>query len=405
MKKGKLFYLVMAVCMLFASFIFMCGNTHLLSVFRHFYPGSDLLVRYQTAVMVICAVVSFLTAIAGFLMFPVILDTLDTMELNEEGRLQPAEYYLIEAIEMIKEGIVVLSEQMTILKGNVASKLFFGHQCVGTKIINYIHPNDLNLFHETVIRVMGSYNFTPATIEIRIRKEPALATNIPPAPACTPSSMRPRPQPAPVSPNRRRNSNTGRIYCSDESSFPNQPSSPLSGSNSHNSNSYSQRSQRSASMPRSRSSTSSEDEYYLWVEVTLCKGARLSNNSEFVYDVKMAVRNVDDRKKRAQYQSIIEGTEEKGRINESKLRYISCIAHDLKTPLQSFCFSLDLLKQTKLHAEQRDFLEQANVAVDLMKLTISQTMDISKALTGAKLLPRRTTVYLSKVIQRVKVIM
>jgi hypothetical protein len=39
-------------------------------------------------------------------------------------------------------------------------------------------------------------------------------------------------------------------------------------------------------------------------------------------------------------------------------------------------------------------VQQANVAVDPMKLTISQTMDTSKALTGAKLVPRCTTVSL-----------
>jgi hypothetical protein len=43
--------------------------------------------------------------------------------------------------------------------------------------------------------------------------------------------------------------------------------------------------------------------------------------------------------------------------------------------------------------------------VDLMKLTISQTMDISKALSGAKLTPRCTTVSLPSVLNRVKVIM
>ena len=58
-----------------------------------------------------------------------------------------------------------------------------------------------------------------------------------------------------------------------------------------------------------------------------------------------------------------------------------------------------------MHSEQREFVEQANVAVDLMKLTISQTMDISKALTGAKLMPRRTTVYLPSVVERIKIIM
>jgi signal transduction histidine kinase len=148
-----------------------------------------------------------------------------------------------------------------------------------------------------------------------------------------------------------------------------------------------------------------DDDSYLWIECTLCKGVRMTRGNEFEYDVKMVARNIDDRKKRAQYQTMIENTEEKGRVNESKMRYISCIAHDLKTPLQSFCFTMDLLGQTRLHTEQREFVQQALVAVDLMKLTISQTMDISKALTGAKLLPRRTTVYLSSVIQRVKVIM
>jgi hypothetical protein len=40
-----------------------------------------------------------------------------------------------------------------------------------------------------------------------------------------------------------------------------------------------------------------------------------------------------------------------------------------------------------------------------MKLTISQTMDISKALTGVALQPRRQPVRLSSVIERVRVIM
>jgi signal transduction histidine kinase len=125
------------------------------------------------------------------------------------------------------------------------------------------------------------------------------------------------------------------------------------------------------------------------------------------YDVKMISRNIDSRKKRAQtkYKTIVRASEEQARFNAAKLRYISCIAHDLKTPLQSFCFSLDLLQQTPMLDEQRELVQQANVAMDLMKLTISRTMDISKALTGAALQPRRTTVSLSTFIQRVQVIM
>jgi signal transduction histidine kinase len=139
----------------------------------------------------------------------------------------------------------------------------------------------------------------------------------------------------------------------------------------------------------------------------MCKGMRLSASGDFEYDVKMVTRNIDERKKQtlSQYENILRQSQEQAHINAAKLRYISCIVHDLKTPLQSFCFSLDLLQQTPMLNEQRELVQQANVAVDLMKLTISQTMDISKALSGDKIVPRCTTVLLSSVIQRVQVIM
>jgi signal transduction histidine kinase len=149
-----------------------------------------------------------------------------------------------------------------------------------------------------------------------------------------------------------------------------------------------------------------QDEY-VWVESAMCKGMRLTASGDFEYDVKMVTRNIDERKKQtqSQYESILRQSHEQARINAAKLRYISCIAHDLKTPLQSFCFSLDLLQQTPMLDEQRELVQQANIAVDLMKLTISQTMDISKALSGGKIVPRCTTVLLSTVIERVQVIM
>jgi hypothetical protein len=394
-KKRELFILMIAVASLFATFICMCGNTHTMNVVYRYYPNSEAAVQIQVTIMVACAVVSILTAIAGFKMFPIILDMLESFELNEDGKLQHADNYLIEAVEMIKESIMILSDDLVVLRGNDASKLFFGNNAVDTKITDYIHPKDLRLFHETVTRVMGSYNFTPATIELRIKREPHSPASVS-SPVSCPAPFGGRPPP-PVSPNHRRAS-ANRVYCVDDSASRRSLAS--------NSSPGSARSVANRSRSTSQSNAAgAEDEHYLWIECTLCKGVRLTRGSEFEYDVKMVARNIDDRKKRAQYQTMIENTEEKGRINESKMRYISCIAHDLKTPLQSFCFTMDLLGQTRLHGEQREFVQQALVAVDLMKLTISQTMDISKALTGAKLLPRRTTVYLSSVIQRVKVIM
>ena len=381
---------LLSIIVLYSSFIFLCGSTHFMSIIHYYYPNDRGVLYVQSASILSCAGVSVLAALVSFKIFPMILNNLDKFEFTHEGNLQHHDAYLVEAVEMIKESIVILSPELKIVRGNQASKLIFGVKAQETSILKCIHPNDQTMFHDSVSRVMGSYNFTPATVEIRVRRDAAVApatvpTLIPTIPA-SPISSRP-----PISPsnNRRRISNS-RVYCADDSA----------SRRSMASNSISQ-SLRSRSHSNS---TPSEDEGYMWIECTLCKGARVSVAGNFDYDLKMVSRNIDDRKKQAQYQSLVESTEEKARTNEAKMRYISCIAHDLKTPLQSFSFTMDLLGQTRLQGEQRDYLQQAAVAVDLMRLTISQTMDISKALTGAKLMPRRTTVHLSSVLQRVGVI-
>jgi signal transduction histidine kinase len=153
------------------------------------------------------------------------------------------------------------------------------------------------------------------------------------------------------------------------------------------------------------SSPTPQTSNYIWVESTFCKGATLLPDGSPGCDVKMISRSIDDRKRSAHYRQYYQEMKKKEAVNEAKLRYISCIAHDLKTPLQSFCFTVDLLAAAGLNPAQCELLEHANVAVDLMKLTISQTMDISKALTGTALQPRRQPVRLSSIIERVRVIM
>jgi signal transduction histidine kinase len=92
-------------------------------------------------------------------------------------------------------------------------------------------------------------------------------------------------------------------------------------------------------------------------------------------------------------------------IKAAKLHYISCIAHELKTPLSSFCLTMDILQHSAISAEQRELVQQAVVAIDMMKHVVYQTIDISKALTGAELQPRLASVDLSKLLKRVNVIM
>jgi hypothetical protein len=121
---------MIAVAGLFATFIFMCGNTHSMNVVHRYFPDSKAVVQIQVTIMIACAVVSILTAIAAFKMFPIILDMLESFELNEDGKLQHADNYLIEAVEMIKESIMILSDDLVIMRGNDASRLFFGGHAV-----------------------------------------------------------------------------------------------------------------------------------------------------------------------------------------------------------------------------------------------------------------------------------
>lgn len=119
--------------------------------------------------------------------------------------------------------------------------------------------------------------------------------------------------------------------------------------------------------------------------------------------VMMLSRNVDAVKEKEIV--FIEKQRELAHENAMKLKYITCTAHDLKTPLQSFIFALDLLGQVgPLTTEQLDVLMQARVSYSLMTLTISQTMDSSKVLMGGKLQPHKNTLKLSDVICKVALI-
>jgi signal transduction histidine kinase len=60
---------------------------------------------------------------------------------------------------------------------------------------------------------------------------------------------------------------------------------------------------------------------------------------------------------------------------------------------------------TPLDFEQQELVSNATISMDLMKLTISQTMDITKILTGAELVPRKATISLMNVMHRIKVVM
>ena len=342
----------------------MCGLTHFMGIIHFYYPDNFDVLYFQSSIMVICAFASILAAIVGFWVFPIVLNALDKFEFSSEGTIQHHDNYLLEAIEMIQESIVILTPDLKIVRGNQASKIIFGEKSINTDIIDYIYPLDTIMFLDNLNRVMTSYSLLPITIEVRVRKE--------------------------LSSNRSTGTSNGIDILSDRFTGG-------SASNTRNNTSRIRPTRVHCDNPNA-------EESFIWIECTLCKGARVSVEGNFDYDLKMISRNISGRKKLMPSQNLQQTTEEKARINETKLKYMACIAHDLKTPLQSFGSTIEKLNQTKVSTEQLDLLQHATVAVDLMKLTISQTMDLSKALAGVKLIPRRTAVSLSNIVERVKVI-
>ena len=371
-----------------------CATTFLLEFILELYPDMVRLRRARLVILAICAVLTAISAGLSFKSFPLAVELLSNLHLTDS--------YLVEVVEMVKESIVEIADDYKIVRGNEASKdLFSMPEVVGASIIDLIHPDDLRTFQDAASSVLSSYTSIPVTIEYRIKRRTV-------TPACrTPTG-------ASAHRSKRNNffsrnsSGSNKIHATTESD----DSRLLDlerGALVPQSTNASLLEAPAASAGDGSSLKTSDAVEYIWIESTICKGIcqQKSLQKMKTYDLKMVSRNIDDRKKEAinRFQNIVRETEERTRINAAKLRYLSCIAHDLKTPVQSFCFSLDLLSHTRLLPEQQEFVQQANVAVDLMKLTISQTMDISKALTGAKLMPRRTTVFLSTVIQRVEVIM
>ena len=142
--------MIILVIALFSSFFVMCGSTHFMSVIHFFYPKSFEVLYFQSCIMIICAIVSMLAAVVGFWVFPVILKYLDKFEFSSEGTLQHHDTYLLEAIEMIQESIVILTPDLKIVRGNQASKIIFGEISINTDISDCIHPTNMILFLNTM---------------------------------------------------------------------------------------------------------------------------------------------------------------------------------------------------------------------------------------------------------------
>lgn len=262
---------------LFAAFIALCGGTHTLNVLKFLFPENHSIDVAITAVMLLCAIVSVITAVVGFKLFPTILEILSKFELNSEGNLENAENYLLEVVEMVKESIMVISDDVKVLKCNEATKALFSPDVVGTPVTNYIHPEDVQIFHDTVIRVLGSYNFTPISVEYRIKcnDNTYIYEDEPFEPECRVKGLG-------------GSGSNNKIHCEAPAHAESDGVMSVDSNGDHDNR---------VMALNALATRTEEPDKYIWIESTICKGMRLNHSEDFEYDLKMASRNIQDRKK------------------------------------------------------------------------------------------------------------
>ena len=304
---------------------------HILHAWQSQYPfilHSSLLIH---ALSMISGVIAALILTCNLKTF---VSATDELELTTQGLLIDVETKLMSVIDNCKESVAVLSlSNLTFSRGNQSTSLYFGDDFLGAPILDFVHDDDRHIFRECISQLLqdmsddGEAFLEPcrrAFSQYQDDEELGLANS------------------------------DQKIYINEESpllsSFTSPPPPPPK---EHRSISIEYR-------------VSNQHHDLMWVESTLLLLKEYESTS-----IMMLTRDITAKKSEI---DIIRHE------NASKLQYITCCAHDLKTPLQSFSSALDLLLASGLSSDQRDILNQAEISLSLMKLTIAQTMDTSKVL-------------------------
>ena len=334
---------------LFTFFIFFCGLTHLVMPYSMYNESVRVVMLY------ICCAISVTTAIASTFIFPALRNITDKLELNEEGMLQQVQSSLMEMIEACQESIVVMTSDWRIVTSNAITKQFFGENCAAVSFLTLVHEEDqdklMKVIGDALCRERRSFGVDGADVEM----------------GCA----------APKSHHRveyRVRDNCGDWMWVESTLMITGCSSLLSTPDDGGSN-------------------------LLW-GVSCSDDRSLPSSARLM----MLSRNISDLKREERLQQEAANTKIKEEENTAKLMYITSCAHELKTPLQSFNYAIELLKTTPLLPDQLDILHQARVSSLMLSMTISQTMDTSKVMVGDRLVPRKGSVALSEVVSRVAIV-
>jgi hypothetical protein len=272
----------------------------------------------------------------------------------------------MDVIDNCKESVAVLSlSELTFVRGNKSTSLFFGNSYESTNILNYIHEEDQSIFMDCVTELLenskhdtksgGTINFNDDEDDHRIN----VVVSVMELPKKIGLYLFPS-KPATVLP------------VVDEEA---PPAKGIFRASSTSSLTHSAKESNNGSTVIIEYRVLDSNNNMIWVESTVLlheeESSGTGSEGDSVTTLMLLSRDITDKKTE---RDLIR------RENAAKLQYITCCAHDLKTPLQSFSSALDLLLVTKLDADQRDICNQAEISLSLMNLTIAQTMDTSKAL-------------------------
>jgi hypothetical protein len=320
------------------------------------YPA---ILALSVAVHAICTSAGVAAVIVLTTCIPDILAATNFLELTPEGQLRNAEATLLDVIDNCKESISMLKlPEMTFLRGNESTLLYFGEHSLDAKILDIIYEDDRHVFLECVSELLEKEAADCADDGIA-----ADATHILHESYCYTFGL---------------SSSTSSLSSSSSSrDFTSE------GLDSTNTSKVDEEAPLLELSRPTRSSSSSSNQSIsvefrvfdaqnelMWLESTILL-RKESKNGELVTTMMLLTRNIHAKKSE---EEILK------REHAAKLQYITCCAHDLKTPLQSFSYALDLLLASQLNADQEDICKYAEVSLSLMNQTIAQTMDSNKIL-------------------------
>ena len=303
---------------------------------------------------------SLFTAITLTTSVKSLLSATDALEMTREGRLSSVEATLLNVIDNCKESVATLSlPDLTFMRGNKSTSLFFGDFYLNSKIEDFIYEDDRHIFLDCVSQLQQTND-----AEDNARDNNNNNNNNSGVPDDLDDN-----EPPPTEPSSCLQQSHAPGEAKEEGAMMVDEESPLLLSPPPSQNSAPSSSSNGASTSIEYRVYGSGDNELRWLESTVLLHKETDNHG--VITIMLLTRDVTEKRTEA---DIIE------RENAAKLEYITCCAHDLKTPLQSFSSALDLLQASGLSADQRDIWNQAEISLSLMNLTIAQTMDTSKVL-------------------------